>query len=150
MQKGVDYIGVGVGAIIINPEGKIFLNHRGPKVRNEAGKWEFPGGGVEFGERVQDTIAREVKEEFDFEIETVELIGVCNHILPAEKQHWVSPTFLCRIKSGEPRICEPEKCVAIEWLALEEIEKREITEATKQDIRALKEKYPDGLPNLYE
>ena len=46
----IDYIGVGVGAIIIDEECRIFLARRGPKVKNEQGLWEFPGGSVEFGE----------------------------------------------------------------------------------------------------
>ncbi|NMB48386.1 NUDIX domain-containing protein [Candidatus Kuenenbacteria bacterium] len=150
MQKGVDYIGVGVGAVIVNPEGKIFLNKRGLKARNGAGKWDFPGGGVRFGERVEDALAREIKEEFDLIIEAVELLNVCNHIIPDEGQHWVSPTFLCRVKSGEAKICELEKCEAIDWLGLEEIENLRLTETTKQDLEAIKEKYPNGLPNLYK
>jgi len=43
MKKGVDYIGVGVGALIVNKEGKLFLAMRGKETRNESGKWEFSG-----------------------------------------------------------------------------------------------------------
>ena len=64
MKKGIDYIGVGSGAIIVNREGKVFLAKRGRDARNESGKWEFPGGGVEFGERLEDALVREVREEY--------------------------------------------------------------------------------------
>jgi 8-oxo-dGTP pyrophosphatase MutT (NUDIX family) len=50
MQKGIDYIGVGVGAIIFDGAGRIFLAKRGAEAQNEKNRWEFPGGGVEFGE----------------------------------------------------------------------------------------------------
>ncbi len=53
MKKGIDYIGVGVGAIIFNTDGKVFLARRDRKARSELGKWEFPGGGVEFGETLE-------------------------------------------------------------------------------------------------
>jgi hypothetical protein len=43
------------------------------------------------------------------------LLDVVDHILKAERQHWVSPTFLCTIASGEPEIKEPEKCAEIGW-----------------------------------
>lgn len=46
MKKGIDYIGVAVGAMIFNEEGKLFLTKRGKKARNERGCWEIPGGGV--------------------------------------------------------------------------------------------------------
>ena len=63
MKKGVDYIGVGVGAAIFNREGKLFLTLRGKKAKNERGKWEIPGGGVEFGETFEQALKRELKEE---------------------------------------------------------------------------------------
>ncbi len=149
MQKGVDYIGVGVGAVIINPEGQFFLAKRGPKARNESGKWDFPGGGVDFGERVEEALIREIKEEFDFDIEIIELLDVCNHILEDEKQHWVSPTFLCKVKGGEPKICEPEKCAEIGWFGLSEVEEKELTMPTQNDLGIIKDKYSNGLPNFY-
>ena len=63
MNKGIDFIGVGVGALIFNNEGRIFLAKRGPEARNESGKWDFPGGSVEFGEKVEEALKREIKEE---------------------------------------------------------------------------------------
>jgi len=54
--KGVDYIGVGIGAVLINKEGKIFLSKRGKKARNERGKWEMPGGGLKFDEGFDETL----------------------------------------------------------------------------------------------
>jgi 8-oxo-dGTP diphosphatase len=115
MKRGVDYIGVGVGAIIVNERGELFLARRGPKAKNERGLWEFPGGSVEFGERMADALKREIQEEYGFEITVGPLLDVVDHILPEEGQHWVSPTFLCRPASGEPRILEPEKCTQIGW-----------------------------------
>ena len=44
MQRGVDYIGVGVGAVIQNEEGKFFVALRGKEARNESGTWEFQLG----------------------------------------------------------------------------------------------------------
>lgn len=50
MKRGVDYIGVGVGAIIVDEQGRLFLARRGPKAKNERGLWEFPGSSVELSE----------------------------------------------------------------------------------------------------
>ena len=41
-------------------------------------------------------------------IEVQELLQLCDHILPEEHQHWVSPTYICRIVQGEPVIREPQ------------------------------------------
>lgn len=140
MKKGVDYIGVGVGAIISNAEGAVFLARRGKDARNETGKWEFPGGGVEFNETLEQALVREVREEYGFEIEVLELLDVVNHIIPAEKQHWVSPSFLCRVKSGEPRILEPHKCSEIGWFALDRIPEDQLTIASRTSLESLRKK----------
>jgi len=115
MQRGLDYIGVGVGALIVDAAGRLFFAQRGALAKNERGLWEFPGGAVEFGERLADALRREMHEEFGVEIEVGELLDVADHLLPAEGQHWVSPTFICRIVAGEPVIREPDKCAAIGW-----------------------------------
>lgn len=115
MKRGIDYIGVGVGAIIVNRTGQVFLARRGPQAKNERGLWEFPGGAVEWGEKVTDALQREIREEYGIEIEVRDLLDVVDHILPDEGQHWVSPTFVCALRSGEPRILEPGKCEAIGW-----------------------------------
>jgi 8-oxo-dGTP diphosphatase len=121
VKRGIDYIGVGVGAVIVDVDGRLFLARRGPKAKNECGLWEFPGGSVEFGERLSDAIKREMFEEYGIEIEVGELLDIVDHILPEEGQHWVSPSFICTIKSGSPIIREQEKCSEIGWFNLDEI-----------------------------
>jgi 8-oxo-dGTP diphosphatase len=102
-------------------KGRLFLARRGPQAKNERGLWEFPGGAVEFGERLADALRREMREEYGIEIEVGELLDVVDHILPDEGQHWVSPSFICTIVSGEPAIRESAKCSQIGWFALDEI-----------------------------
>ncbi len=121
MQRGVDYIGVGVGAILVDPAGKVFLSRRGARSKNEKDLWEFPGGAVEFGEKLADALKREMAEEYGIDIEVGDLLDVVDHILPGEGQHWISPTFLCKITNGEPKILEPDKCSEIGWFAIENI-----------------------------
>ena len=138
MRKGLDYIGVGAGAIIFNARGEVFLAKRGPEARNERYKWEFPGGGVEFGETLANALMREILEEFGFVVEVDRLLDVVDHILPDEQQHWVSPTYLCRYKSGTPRILEPHKCEEIGWFSLEAIPTGDLTSASRKSLDSLK------------
>jgi 8-oxo-dGTP diphosphatase len=133
MKRGVDYIGVGVGALISSAEGMLFLSQRGPLAKNENGLWEFPGGAVEFGERLADALVREMREEYDIEIEVGELLDVVDHILPDEGQHWVSPTYICRIVSGDPAIREPGKCRAIGWFYPQDVPGN-LTQITRENL----------------
>lgn len=63
----------GAAAIIVNENGQILLQSR---VDND--KWGLPGGCQELGERFEDTVIREVKEETNLDIteENLELIGI--------------------------------------------------------------------------
>lgn len=137
---GIDVIGVGMGALIFNDEGKLLLTKRGHKAKNERGTWEIPGGALEFGETFEQGLKREIKEELDVEIEVVELLHLCDHIIPDEHQHWVSPTYICRIVTGTPSILEPEKCEEIGWFTLEEAENLMLSIVTAEDIQVLKQR----------
>jgi 8-oxo-dGTP diphosphatase len=145
MIKGQDYIAVGVGAAIVR-DGKLLIQKRGQKVRNEIGKWEIPGGGIEYGESHKDALIREVKEETGVEIEVLELLNIADHINPSIKQHWIAAIYLCRIVSGEPRIMEPEKCEELGWFTLEEAKQLDLAPITREDIEILIKKFPNGLP----
>lgn len=119
MKAGIDFIGVGVGAMVFNEAGEVFLSQRGELAKNERGTWEFPGGKVEFGEKLAEAVAREFLEEYGMVIQVGELLSVDDHILPEEGQHWVSPTFLANFVSGQPEIKEVGKCSAIGWFRLD-------------------------------
>jgi mutator protein MutT len=118
MQPGVDYIGVSVGAIILNERDELFMSQRGQKARNERGCWEFPGGRVEYGETLQAAIMREIQEEFGIRITIERFLATDDHILLDEHQHWVATTYITRFTMGTPQILEPEKCAAIGWFTL--------------------------------
>ena len=47
---------------LIDPDGRVLIAQR-PPGKAMAGLWEFPGGKVEKGERPEDTIIRELREE---------------------------------------------------------------------------------------
>ena len=133
MQRGVDYIGVGVGAIIVDSQGRLLLAKRGPKAKNERGLWEFSGGSVELGETLAEALRREMREELGIEIVVGGLLDVVDHILKEEGQHWVSPTFICTILSGEPVIREPEKCAEIGWFHTNEIPEK-LTQISRRSL----------------
>lgn len=123
---GRDYIGLGCGAVILNKKNEILLMKRSRSLtyhRTTAGLWSIPGGEVEFAEKVEDAVKREIKEELDIEIKILKPIGHWDQILPKSKVHWHSVTFLCRIKRGKPRITEPDKFDQIKWFPLDRIPK---------------------------
>lgn len=142
-RKGKDFIGIGVGAVILNKEGKFFLTKRGKKARNEVGKWEFPGGSMEYGETFEETAIREIYEEFGIKIKPLKLISTVNEILINQNQHWVAVGFFCKLIRGIPVIQEKDKCLEIGWFTLEEIKKMKLALATKLMFKDIEEKYAE-------
>ena len=63
----------GATAIIVNDKGQILLQSRADNDR-----WGLPGGCQELGERFEDTVIREVREETNLDVseENLELIAI--------------------------------------------------------------------------
>ena len=63
----------GAAAIIVNDKGQILLQSRADR-----DKWGLPGGCQELGERFQDTVIREIKEETNLDVaeEDLELLDI--------------------------------------------------------------------------
>jgi len=126
MKAGENYIGVGCGAIILNDKKEILLIKRKAmsKDRTTSGMWSVPGGETEFGEKVEDAIIREVREEIGVDVEIVRHIGHHDQILESSKVHWHCNSFLCRIKEeGVPRIMEEEKSEKVGWFPIDKVPK---------------------------
>ena len=73
-------------AFIRNDEGQLLLvrfspNLHDPKLR---GLWDIPGGGVEFGESLEEAFDREIKEEIGVEVKRGDLITVWDWIATAK------------------------------------------------------------------
>ena len=133
MTPGIDYIGVGCGALIVNDKKETLLLKRGAKSRNQAGYWSKPGGTVEFGEKTEDAIRREIKEELDVDIELIKFLGFTNHIIKEERQHWLSISYLARITGGEPKNMELNKHDEIKWFSFDNLPEK-LTQTTGEII----------------
>ena len=139
LKPGRDYIGVGVGAVVIRDR-RILLLLR--KKSPEAGCWSIPGGKVEFMETCEHAILRELEEETGLKGEIITLLGVTNHILVKERGHFVAPSFLVTA-NGEPENREPGSHDGIRWFSLDDLPEN-ITMTT----RCALEKYYQYLKNV--
>ena len=102
-----------VAAIIIK-EGQVFATQRG--YGEFQGWWEFPGGKMEAGERPQEALKREIREELDAEIEVKELLETVEWGYP--NFHLTMHCFICNLLSESLHLNEHE---AATWLDLENL-----------------------------
>lgn len=68
MQKGVDYIGNAVVYFCHDGKGNFLLAQRSKNARDEQGRWDIGGGGIDFGDTVVDTLKKEIKEEYSTDV----------------------------------------------------------------------------------
>lgn len=123
LRSGIDYVGVGTCAICHDGQGRVFLNLRGPKCRDEWEKWDNCGGAIKFGETPEECIKRELREEYGCEALKCDYGGVVNAIreLRGEKTHWLILTYLVLVDPKKVKINEPEKFIDGKWFLLTEI-----------------------------
>lgn len=103
---------VEVVAAVILKDGAVFATQRG--YGPWKGWWEFPGGKIEAGERPQEALVREIREELDAEIEVGELLATVEWDYP--DFHLTMHCFLCSLLSESMHLNEHE---AAAWLTRE-------------------------------
>jgi ADP-ribose pyrophosphatase YjhB (NUDIX family) len=122
---------VGVGAVVIC-DGKILLEKR--KNEPEKGKWSIPGGLVELGENVEQTVIREVWEETGLEVEKPEHIDVVDNVIRDEKgeikYHFVIIDYFVKLKGGT--LEAKSDAEELKWVKFDEVEKHDLTKTFRE------------------
>jgi 8-oxo-dGTP diphosphatase len=117
MKKGVDYPGVTVSFLIHDGEGNFLLNKRSVNCRDEHGKWDNGGGGVDFGQSIVETLFKEIKEEFGADIIEHKFLGYrdAHREHKGDKTHWIALDFLVHVDRETVVNNEPHKFEEIGW-----------------------------------
>ncbi len=120
-----------VAAIIFDEQGRIFATQRG--YGDWKDWWEFPGGKIEAGEKREQALKREIREELDAEIEVGELLRTIDYDYP--NFHLTMHCFKCTLDSAitlkeheAAKWLKPEELNTVQWLPADE----EIIEELKQ------------------
>ncbi|KAH9261548.1 hypothetical protein BASA81_000204 [Batrachochytrium salamandrivorans] len=106
-------VGVGIGVVVLDGP-RVLLGKR--KSSHGQGMWAFPGGWLEVGESFEDCARRELMEETGLVANhiTVLPISPSNNILP--NTHSASVFCLAEVGAAQPRLLEPDKCFAWEFV----------------------------------
>lgn len=113
---GRDYIGVSVGALIIDEKQRVLLLKR--KKTPESGCWSIPGGMVEYNEKIESALIREVREELGVNIKIIKFLCVIDNLIEVDLFHTISLSYIVDIIDGELRNMEKEKHSEIKWFEL--------------------------------
>ena len=97
-----------VDGVILENDEILLIKRKGEPFK---GKWALPGGFVEYNEKVEDAVIREIREETGVNAEIKELVGVYSDPKRDPRGHTVSIVFLLNVISGEIK-CGDDACNA--------------------------------------
>lgn len=142
MQKGVDHIGISVVYFCHDGQGNVLLAQRSKNARDEQGKWDIGGGGVELGEAVLDTLKKEIKEEYSTDVVDEEFLGYRDIFREynGNKTHWITLDFKVLVNRAKVKIGEPHKFDNLGWFTLENL-----PSPVHSQLPKFLEKYKDKL-----
>lgn len=90
---------------IVIRDGNILINKRhDPHNEEYHHKWEFPGGGIEFGESIEENLVREIKEETGYDIRPVKrlsYIDIQHRRGTSSKVQILLLPYICEIIRGD-------------------------------------------------
>jgi putative (di)nucleoside polyphosphate hydrolase len=138
---------------MVNPSGALLICERA----TIPGAWQFPQGGVDAGESLEDALVREVREEIGLDPSHYEIVTSRDgyrYLYPQEARgkklrrhgnHGQEQTYyLCRLKSDNPPINvhqKPREFQAWRWIVPEEFDldwlpefKREVYREVMRDF----------------
>jgi 8-oxo-dGTP diphosphatase len=119
-----------VTAAVVEREGAFLLTRRLDGT-HLAGHWEFPGGKVHAGETLQESLAREIREELDAEIAVGDEILATVHDYPERSIEL--RFFRCTLRSEPKPILGQE----MRWVPLGELASIRLPPADDELVRLL-------------
>lgn len=136
------HIGVAVVYFCHDGKGNVVLSKRGLKCRDEQGTWDPGGGALDFGEHVEATLCREIKEEYGADVMSYEFLGYRDvHRGEGEhRSHWITLDYKVLVDTAQVHNAEPHKLDAVEWFRLDAL-----PEPLHSQFPHFLEKYRDKL-----
>ncbi len=101
-----------VAVALVDADGRILIAQR-PAGKSMAGLWEFPGGKIEKGERPEEALIRELREELDIAVKEACLAPFTFASHAYGEFHLLMPLYICRRWDGTPR---PVVHAALKWV----------------------------------
>ena len=117
MKKGIDFTGITVVFMCHDGKGNYLLGKRGKNCRDEHGKWDPGGGGLEFGDTIEETLRKEIKEEYGADVLDHEFLGFREVHREHEGMptHWIAFDFKVLVDPTQVKNGEPHKIDEIGW-----------------------------------
>ncbi len=125
-------MGVAAKAIVHGKDERILLIKRAPDASTDPGRWDLPGGKMDYGETIRDTLVREVREETGLTVKVGPVVHICHF---TKEPFWVTcVTFACDYDGGKVQLSEEH--VDFAWIELSEFPDRTYGRAIREQLDA--------------
>lgn len=102
---------------LVNSQNQVLYAQR-PKGKPLEGFWEFPGGKLEPGETAEKALQRELLEELNIHVETIDLIPLTFASHEYDRFIMIMPLFVCNKWSGD---IHPNEGQSFAWVDLDHL-----------------------------
>jgi 8-oxo-dGTP diphosphatase len=98
------------------------MHKRTNRCRDEHGRWDVGGGGIKFGQTVEENLRREIAEEYCTEVLGYEFLGYrdVHREHDGKKTHWIALDFKVLVDREKVANGEPDKCEELSWFRMDE------------------------------
>jgi ADP-ribose pyrophosphatase YjhB (NUDIX family) len=123
-----------VTAVVVNDAGNILLQKR-----TDNGLWALPGGAMDIGESISQTVVREVKEETGLDVEPTRIVGIYTnprHVIEysnGEVRQQFSICFAARVHGGS--LAVSDESTDLRFVAPEDLDQLHIHESMRLRIQ---------------
>lgn len=123
LRPGIDYTGISTPFYCNDGNGNFVMHKRSGTSRDEQGRWDFGGGQLGFLEDPDDSVLREVKEEYGVEGEIQERVPPYSIIRKHNglTTHWLALPYFINVDVTKAQIMEPGKFSEIGVFTLDDL-----------------------------
>ncbi|MBP9477480.1 MAG: NUDIX hydrolase [Sebaldella sp.] len=139
---------VRVAGILIEDDRVLLIEH----TKNDRSYWLLPGGGVDWGESIEEAIKREFLEETNLTVEIENFLFISETLAPDNTKHVINLYFRVKRISGDMLLGEESILSDLKFFTLEEIEKIKIYPNINDILKKImkKESYKDFLGMIWD
>ena len=119
-----------VAGILIRGNRMLLIAHK----KNDEIYWLLPGGGVDYGESLNEALIREFMEELNISVDVKDIALVSDSIDPTGDRHVVNICFLCTFKTGDFVLGEDKRLYDFRFFDRDELDSVEIFPPINNDL----------------
>jgi len=143
-------IRIRIAVVLLKGNKVLLVQHQ----KNNRKYWLLPGGGLEYGETIEQCAIRELREETNLDISLGELILVSESIPPDQHRHVVNLYYRGEINSGTIKKGDDKVLSDLRYVQISELSKLTFFPNVKKELLYILENsevtIPRSLGNRWE